>query len=243
MTTRYDPRQVTHPLDVAQSAAFVGGATAIPGLVTGALYGTLRTQTPALFAIFSGAQCFAIGSTFWLTRTSVLNHSGLSNWWNITRGAPAHARNDLNPTLSDKVRASTFAGAFTGFSLGLLLRGPRNVIPGTVMFTLFGWTGQQTYNYLDKRNSQELREQAHLKSQADYKPRDTLVQKMAKSKWSPMSVLTDEQYEEMLQEKLLRFEAEIALIDERIEGVKKQAIEAEAQRKLQEQQPQVKEKK
>ncbi|KAH7083742.1 hypothetical protein FB567DRAFT_529837 [Paraphoma chrysanthemicola] len=111
------------------------------------------------------------------------------------------------------------------------------------MFTLFGWTGQQTYNYLDKRNSRELREQADLKSQADYKPKDTLVQKIAKSKWSPMSVLTDEQYEEMLQEKLLRFEAEIALIDERIEGVKKQAIEAEAQRKLHEQQRQVKEEK
>lgn len=211
--------------------------------MTGALYGTLRTQTPTLFAIFSGAQCFAIGSTFWLTRTSILNHAGLLNWWNITRGAPVHVRNDLNPSLSDKVRASTIAGAFTGFSLGLLFRGPRNVIPGTLMFTLFGWTGQQSYNYLDKRNSQELREQAQLKAEPDYKPKDTLVQRFAKSKWSPMSVLTDEQYEEMLQEKLLKVEAEIAIIDERIEGAKRQAIEAEARRKLQEQRSEVQEKK
>jgi hypothetical protein len=111
------------------------------------------------------------------------------------------------------------------------------------MFTLFGWTGQQSYNYLDKRNSQELREQAQLKAEPDYKPKDTLVQRFAKSKWSPMSVLTDEQYEEMLQEKLLKVEAEIAIIDERIEGAKRQAIEAEARRKLQEQQSEVQEKK
>jgi hypothetical protein len=58
-----------------------------------------------------------------------------------------------------------------------------------------------------------------------------------------MSVLTDEQYEEMLQEKLLKVEAEIAIIDERIEGAKRQAIEAEAQRKLQEQRSEVQEKK
>jgi hypothetical protein len=212
---------------------------AVPGLVTGALYGTLRTQTPTLFSIFSGAQCFAIGTTFWMTRTAVLNHTGLLNWWNVTRGAPMHPRDDLNPSLSDKVRASTIAGAFTGFSLGLLLRGPRNVIPGTIMFTLFGWTGQQGYNFLDKRNSQELREHAELKAKGEDKPKETLVQKFAKSKWSPMSILTDEQYEEMLQEKLLKVEAEIAIIDERIEGVKKMALEAEAQRALREQQEKV----
>jgi hypothetical protein len=147
-----------------------------------------------------------------------------------------YPRDDLNPTLSDRVQASTIAGAFTGFSLGLLLRGPRNVIPGTIMFTLFGWGGQQGYNYLDKENSREIREQAQLRATGDDRPKETLVQKFAKSKWSPMSVLTDEQYEEMLQEKLLKVEAEIAIIDDRIESVKKMAMEAEGQRALREQQ-------
>jgi hypothetical protein len=176
-----------------------------------------------------------------MARTAVLNQAGLLNWWNITRGAAMYPRDDLNPTLSDKVRASTIAGAFTGFSLGMMFRGPRNVLPGTIMFTLFGWTGQKGYNYLDSRNSQDLREQAQLKAKGEDKPKDTLVQKFAKSKWSPMSVLTDEQYEEMLQEKLLKVEAEIAIIDDRIEGVKKMAMEAEAQRVLQEQQEKVQE--
>jgi hypothetical protein len=159
----------------------------------------------------------------------MLNQTGLVNWWNFTRGIPLLPRDDLHPSPSDKVRASTIAGAFTGSSLGMLFRGPRNVIPGTMMFTLFGWSGQHGYNFLDKRNSQELRDQAHLRAIGEDKPKDSLVTKFAKSKWSPMSVLTDEQYEEMLQEKLLKVEAEIAIIDDRIEGVKKMAMEAEKQ--------------
>jgi hypothetical protein len=39
-----------------------------------------------------------------------------------------------------------------------------------------------------------------------------------------------------LQEKLLKVEAEIAIIDDRIESVKKLAMEAEGQRALREQQ-------
>lgn len=104
------------------------------------------------------------------------------------------------------------------------------------MFSLFGWSGQHGYNYLDSRNSQELQEQADLKASGDLTPKDNIVQRFAKSKWSPMSVLTDEKYEEMLQEKLLKIEAEIAIIDERIEGVRKQAVEDEARRKVQERQ-------
>ncbi|KAL5114161.1 hypothetical protein ACEQ8H_007958 [Pleosporales sp. CAS-2024a] len=230
MTQRYDPGQVTHPLDVAQSAAFVGGASAIPGLVTGALYGTLRTQTPTLFALVSGAQCFAIGSTFWATRTAMLNRDGLVNQWNVTRGAPLQPRNDVHPSPSDKVRASTIAGAFTGFSLGFLLRGPRNVIPGTIMFTLFGWGGQTGHHFLDRRNSQQLHERAQLRAVGADTPKETLVQRFAKSKWSPMSVLTDEQYQDMLQEQLLRFEAEIAMIDEKIEGLRNMAAAEEEQK-------------
>jgi hypothetical protein len=205
---------------------------AIPGTVIGAFYGTLRTQTPVLFSLVSGAQWFAIGSTFWGTRMAMLNHTGLLNWWNITRGAPIHPRNDMNPSLSDKVRASTMAGALTGFNLGLLFRGPRNVIPGTIMFSLFGWTGQHGYNYLDARNSSEIQQQAALKAKGEDKPKETLMYRIAKSKWSPMSVLSDEEYENMMQEKLLRVEAEIAIIDDKIEAFKKKAVKMEAQRKL-----------
>ncbi|KAF1941498.1 hypothetical protein EJ02DRAFT_455161 [Clathrospora elynae] len=239
MKSNHDPAHVTQPFDIARQAALIGGASAIPGTVIGAFYGTLRTQTPVLFSIVSGAQWFAIGSTFWGARTAILNHTGLVNWWNITRGAPLRPRHDLNPTLSDKIRASTISGAITGFNLGLLFRGPRNVIPGTIMFSLFGWAGQHGYNYLDARNSSDLREQATLIAKGEDKPKENFMYRIAKSKWSPMSVLSDEEYENMMQEKLLKVEAEIAIIDDKIEVFRQKAVEMETERKMKEMQEQV----
>ncbi|KAL9592722.1 MAG: hypothetical protein Q9179_006431 [Wetmoreana sp. 5 TL-2023] len=46
------------------------------------------------------------------------------------------------------------------------------------------------------------------------------------SKWSPMKILSDEEYEKMLKQKLLRVEAEIAILDEDIAKVQTQ-MEAE----------------
>lgn len=165
-----------------------------------------------------------------MARTSVLNSTGLINWWNITRGAPIHVRHDQSPLPSDKVRASTIAGAFTGFNLGLLFRGPRNVIPGTIMFSLFGWAGQHGYNHLDAKNSSEIQKQVELIAKGEDKPKEPWTYRLAKSKWSPMSVLSDEEYVKMQEEKLLRVEAEIAIIDEKIAEFRRQALKLETQR-------------
>ena len=68
------------------------------------------------------------------------------------------------------------------------------------------------------------------------------MERIAEMKWSPMEVLTDERYEEMLQEKLLKIEVEIALIDDRIESFRQKAKE-NALKKAQEEhaQPQAQE--
>ncbi|KAF2627460.1 hypothetical protein BU25DRAFT_393439 [Macroventuria anomochaeta] len=242
MKPSHDPGQVTNPLDVIKQAAGIGGLTAIPGTAIGAFSGTLRTQTPVLFAIASGVQCFALGSTFWTARTAILNSDGLLNWWNATRGVPLHPRSDLKPTRSEKVRASTIAGAFTGLSLGLLFRGPRNALPGTFMFSIFGYAGQNGYNFLDKKNTEEIEEDARMAARGEKKK--NFMERIAEMKWSPMEVLTDERYEEMLQEKLLKLEAEIAIIDDKIEGFRQKAKEIavkraqeQAQAQLQVEQP------
>lgn len=223
MKPPHDPDAVAHPLDVIRQAAGIGLLTAIPGTAIGAVSGTLRTQTPVLFAIASGMQCFALGSTYWTARAAILNQDGLANWWKSTRGLPLGARHDLTPTRSERVQASTIAGAFTGLSLGLLFRGPRNALPGTFMFGLFGYVGQKGYNFLDEKNTEELEEEARLAARGEKKK--NVMERIAEMKWSPMEVLTDDRYEEMLQEKLLKIEVEIALIDDRIEGFRQKARE------------------
>jgi hypothetical protein len=48
-------------------------------------------------------------------------------------------------------------------------------------------------------------------------PSKPIAQRMAESKWIPLRHLSDEEYRGILSEKLLSIEAEIALLDEKIE--------------------------
>jgi hypothetical protein len=198
----------------------------VPGTVQGAIYGTLRTSTPFLFSVVSGAQWFAIGSTWYAARNAILQRDGLHNFWNSTRGLPLIVRKDLEPSPKDRIFASTVSGTFTGVALGLLFRGPQNVVPGAIMFSLFGYGGQHAYEYFDRRNTETLEKLAKPKTQEEMRlESETWVQRALKSKWMPMTVLTDDEYIEKMTEKKLVLDAEIAIVDERIEEIKKKARE------------------
>lgn len=47
------------------------------------------------------------------------------------------------------------------------------------------------------------------------------MQRMADSKWIPLRALSDQEYRDMLSEKLLGIEAEIALLDDKIEELER----------------------
>lgn len=85
----------------------------------------------------------------------------------------------------------------------------RRFVPGLVIFSLLGYAGQRSYTTLDEWN---MKEQAN--------PSKPLGQRIAESKLMPFRVLSDDQYKEMLNEKLLGVEAEIALIDEKVQALK-----------------------
>nr|XP_036583585.1 uncharacterized protein CTRU02_06224 [Colletotrichum truncatum]KAF6792728.1 hypothetical protein CTRU02_06224 [Colletotrichum truncatum] len=82
----------------------VGAVTGTAGLFSGIAAGIIRDSTPALFAIASGVQWFALGSTYWLSRSAAIGywtHEGqLSN--------------------SSKVKASALAGGTAGMVGGLI---------------------------------------------------------------------------------------------------------------------------
>lgn len=76
------------------------------------------------------------------------------------------------------------------------------------MFSIFGFVGQSVYNFADSRHS-ELQQ-----SDFDAPRKQSIWENLLDSRWSPVKVLSDNEYERMLEEKLLRLNAEIALIDE-----------------------------
>ncbi|KAF2276372.1 uncharacterized protein EI97DRAFT_433213 [Westerdykella ornata] len=216
---------ITSPLGIISQGAKVGAAAAVPGFAIGGIFGTLRTTTPIFFSVVSGLQWFAIGTTFWSVRTSILDNVGVRNWWNMTRGAPFSPRPEAPHSREDKLKASTISGSVTGAFLGLVLRGPRNVIPGTIMFTLFGYGGQKGYDWFEQRRTDKTHRVQEL--QKEGKEELNWLQRLTQKKWSPMSILTDEQYEEMLNEKILGVEVEIAMIDDKIKEFRRLQEEAE----------------
>lgn len=76
------------------------------------------------------------------------------------------------------------------------------------MFAVFGGAGQALFNKADARKTEQVEEKRDIKDS------------WLNSKWSPMKVLTDEEYKTMMEEKLLKINVELALVDESIEGLK-----------------------
>ena len=81
--------------------------------------------------------------------------------------------------------------------------GPKNILPGMIFFSLFGCAGQYAANAVD------------------WTPRSEPISKgILQSRWSPVTFLSDEEYEKILEEKLLRVEAEIAIVDDNIRDLR-----------------------
>lgn len=51
---------------------------------------------------------------------------------------------------------------------------------------------------------------------------------MSKKSWTPFKVLTNEEYTEMLRERMLKVDVEIAVLDDKIAALKEQQGSAEA---------------
>lgn len=108
-----------------------------------------------------------------------------------------------------------------------LVGGSSKIIPATILFTTFGYIGQKGYNALDARHTRQS-ENAKAPGFVEEK---SLWRRMADSKYSPMKVLSDEEYEKVLKEKLVRVDTEIALIDEDIKKIRSQDPDCEPEQR------------
>lgn len=83
------------------------------------------------------------------------------------------------------------------------------MLPGAAMFAVFGATGQLVYNMVEHRRAVRTPSEGADRSNS-----------WLNSRWSPVKVLSDEEYASMLQEKLLHIRAEIALVDDNLNSLK-----------------------
>ncbi|CEI66487.1 unnamed protein product [Fusarium venenatum] len=108
---------------------------------------------------------------------------------------------------SEKTMASAISGTAAG-AVGGLIRGPKNILPAMFVWTTVGAVGQIIANRMAVR-----------------KPKVDDDKGGFFTRWTPLKKLTDQEYKDMMFEKMLRIDADIALIDERIVELRKQAEE------------------
>ncbi|KAI1302663.1 hypothetical protein F5Y03DRAFT_361505 [Xylaria venustula] len=154
------------------------------GLLLGAGTGIVRAAPPTLFALFAGVQWFALGSSYIASR-GLLYHA-----WG----------GEENLGSSDLVKAGGVAGSVSGM-VGGMIRGPRNILPGILVFGTLGAGSSYV---------------SQLSQGTESKPKTSWLD----SKWSPMHRLSDKDYLDKVEEKILGIDAEIAIIDENIASLK-----------------------
>lgn len=183
---------------------YTPGAT---GFLLGGTAGILKSTTPTLFATATGIQTFCLGSGFWATRNIIL-----SAWKPNRQNAQLEAQSGTeNLSVRDIKTASAVAGASTGGIAGAIFRGRANVLPGALMFGVFGWMGQSLYDRWDGRVDE-----------GEVDGKDGFWRRLADKKWSPITVMSDEEYEALLKKKMLNVDVELAVIDDKIAAFREQ---------------------
>ncbi|KAL4871087.1 hypothetical protein BDV12DRAFT_164756 [Aspergillus spectabilis] len=185
--------------DALATSLKVGALSGSAGLVYGGISGVIRSPHPVIHSLSCGIHWFACGTSFWWLRSNILKHYY-----------------EDKATLRERSYASTISGGVAGGAVTRLMGG--RLVPGLVIFSLLGYVGQASYNAIDRWQL----EQAN-------KPSKPFLERMAQSKWIPLKSLTDDEYKGILNEKLLGIEAEIALIDDKIEELEKAKLNAPVQ--------------
>ena len=103
--------------------------------------------------------------------------------------------------------------------MALLFRGRSNALPGALMFSLFGLLGQSAHNRYSAR-----------KATVELEPKVGFWRRMSEKAWSPVTVMSDEEYAELLQRKMMKVDVEIAILDDRIASLRKEQQVYDAQK-------------
>ncbi|RCI10782.1 hypothetical protein L249_5282 [Ophiocordyceps polyrhachis-furcata BCC 54312] len=129
-----------------------------------------------------------------------------STYWLFRSLAIASLGGQEQVTPREKVMASALGGSAGGAVAGLM-RGPHNIIPCIAFYGLLGGGGQMVANVIASRPPKPPQEK----------------RSWLQSKWLPMRMVTDEEYEETINESILRVEADIAICEERIASIRASA--------------------
>ncbi|EME85840.1 uncharacterized protein MYCFIDRAFT_72314 [Pseudocercospora fijiensis CIRAD86] len=184
--------------DSIETAMKMGVACGSVGFLFGGAVGILRGLPVFFAATATGVQTFGLGTAFTWTRLSIIH---------------AWTTEQRPPTSSDLIKATAIAGGFSGGAMGALFRGRKNILPGMLMWSIFGAAGQYSYNLWTV--PRQIGPQG-----------PGFWQRMSEKSWTPFRVLSNEEYATMLKEKQLRLDVEISILEDKIAAIKKEQSES-----------------
>ncbi|CAO3651046.1 unnamed protein product [Cunninghamella echinulata] len=170
---------------------------------------TTLTGTLAAYAISTGINCGAFGATFLVSeviRESFLSYQQSKN--------PYYGLKDSETRDIDSLISSTMAGTTTGGLLSAAYRGARGVIPGSVMFGTICAGGQLLYSAFNRWRQDTIINRGYMDLSPDQDiPTKKLWDYIEIPSWSPIRKLSNEEYNQLLDDKLKNLEDEIKQIE------------------------------
>lgn len=88
------------------------------------------------------------------------------------------------------------------------------------MFTLFGYVGQRAYTFLDERHTGKMEKEA--REQKEGKKKEGFLERVAGMKWSPLTKISNAEYEAILSEGLERVEEELVVVEGEMERLREE---------------------
>ena len=98
----------------------------------------------------------------------------------------------------------------------MITRGRANALPGLVMFSIFGCLGQLAHTRFTARPD------------PDTASKPGFWRRMSEKSFSPVKVMSNEEYADWLREKVLRVDVEISILEDKIAALRKEQQEQDA---------------
>ena len=111
---------------------------------------------------------------------------------------------------------------------------------------MIGYAGQRAYEWADKRRLEGRRGRVGAAGSADAEaggdgdvkvaegkavegegPKETFMEKLVSLRWTGLHQMSEGEYADMLEERVIKLEAEVAVVDEAIERLRKEGVEEE----------------
>ncbi|KAL0079895.1 hypothetical protein J3Q64DRAFT_1751672 [Phycomyces blakesleeanus] len=190
--------------DLVQTVATGAGISAVTGATVGATVAVLTNSPVRTFAISTGLNCGVFGATFFAVRESFLTYQRSKN--------PLYGLKDSQTRDVDDLVSSTMAGVTTGGLLSAAYRGSRGVIPGSIMFGTFCAGTQLLYSAANRWRQDKILE----KESGNEVVAKSIWEYIKMPSWSPIRQLSNDEYNEILDNQLKALEEEMRVIEKEL---------------------------